>query len=117
MVPEKLILLLAVAFGNATYADADVVDATNAGPIDLTPFVCTDITRSTMIARACYDEARRLAVLDVRSTYRQFCGMPKATFKALLDAPSMGQFYNKKIDGKASGHPFRCTVDAAAARR
>lgn len=110
MVPEKLILLLAVALGNASFADADVVDATDAGPIDLASFVCTDITRSTMIARACYDETRRLAVLEVRSTYRQFCDMPKATYEALLDAPSIGQFYSQRIDGKASGHPFRCAL-------
>ncbi len=116
MVPEKLIVLLFVALGNASFADADVVDVTDAGPIDLAPFVCTDITRSTMISRACYDETRRFAVLEVRSTYRQFCDMPKATFEALLDAPSMGQFYNKRIDGKASGYPFPCAGGAAATR-
>jgi hypothetical protein len=108
MIPEKLIVLLLAVLGNATWADADVVDVRNAGPVDLAPFVCTDITRSTMIDRACYNEAKRSAIIEVRSTYRQFCDMPKATFDALLDAPSMGQFYIKQIRGKEPGQPYVC---------
>ena len=108
MIPEKLIVLLFAVLGNATWADADVVEVRNAGPVDLAPFVCTDITRSTMIGRACYNEAQRAAVIQVRSTYRQFCDMPKATFDALLDAPSMGQFYLRQIRGTASGSSYAC---------
>lgn len=108
MIPEKLIILLFAVLGNATWADADVVEVRNAGPVDLAPFVCTDITRSTVISRACYDETKRSAVIEVRSTYQQFCDMPKATFDALLDAPSMGQFYLKQIRGKASDQPYAC---------
>ena len=63
---------------------------------------------STMIGRACYNEAQRAAVIQVRSTYRQFCDMPKATFDALLDAPSMGQFYLRQIRGTASGSSYAC---------
>lgn len=108
MVPEKLIVLLFAVLGNATWADADVVEVRNVGPVDLAPFVCTDITRSTMIGRACYDEAKRSAVIEVRSTYRQFCDMSKATFDALLDAPSMGQFYLNEIGGKTAGWRHVC---------
>ena len=108
MIPEKLIILVFAVLGNATWADADVVNVRNAGPVDLAPFVCTDITRSTMIGRACYNETKRSAVLEVRATYRQFCGMPKATFDALLDAPSMGQFYIKRIQGKVPGRSYAC---------
>lgn len=108
MIPEKLIILLFAALGNATWADADVVEVRNAEPVDLAPFVCTDVTRSTMISRACYNEAKRSAVIEVRSTYRQFCDMPKATFDALLDAPSMGQFYLKQIRGRPSERSYAC---------
>lgn len=108
MIPEKLIILLFTVLGNATWADADVVEVRNAGPVDLAPFVCTDITRSTVISRACYDETKRSAVIEVRSTYRQFCDMPKATFDALLDAPSMGQFYIKHIQGRKPGRAYAC---------
>lgn len=108
MVPGKLVILLFAVLGQATWADADIVEVRNAGPVDLAPFTCTDITRSTLIDRACYDEATRSAVLEVRSTYRQFCDMPKATFDALLDAPSMGQFYLKRIEGPKVGSPFGC---------
>ena len=108
MIPEKLIVLLFAVLGNATWADADVVEVRNAGPVDLAAFVCTDITRSTIIGRACYNEAKRSAVIEVRSTYRQFCDMPKATFDALLDAPSMGQFYIKRIRGQVPGRSYAC---------
>lgn len=108
MIPEKLVILLFAVLGNATWADADVVEVRNVGPVDLAPFVCTHISRSTMIGRACYDEAERSAVIEVRSTYQQFCDMPKATFDALLDAPSMGQFYLKEIRGKAAGSRHGC---------
>jgi hypothetical protein len=108
MIAGKLIVLLFAVLGNATWADADVVEVRNVGPVDLAPFVCTDITRSTMISRACYDETKRSAVIEVRSTYRQFCDLPKATFDTLLDAPSMGQFYVKRIRGRISGEFYPC---------
>ena len=108
MIPEKLIILLFAVLGNATWADADIVDVRSAGPIDLAPFVCTDITCSTMISRACYNEAKRSAVIEVRSSYRQFCDMPKATFDALLNAPSMGQFYIKQIQTRETGPSYAC---------
>jgi len=108
MIAGKLIVLLFAVLGNATWADADVVEVRNVGPVDLAPFVCTDITRSTMISRACYDETKRSAVIEVRSTYRQFCNLPKATFDQLLDARSMGQFYVKRIRGRISGEFCPC---------
>ncbi len=108
MVPEKLIILLFAVLGNATWADADVVDVRNVGPVDLAPFVCADITRSTMIGRACYDQAKRSAVIEIRSIYRQYCDLPKATFDALLDAPSMGQFYLNEIGGKTASWRHVC---------
>ena len=108
MVPEKLVVLLCAILGQATWADADVVDVGHAGPVDLAPFVCTDITRSTMIGRACYDEATRSAVIEVRSVYRQFCNLPKPTFDALLDAPSMGQFYLKQIQAPEAAPSYAC---------
>ncbi|MCO5130442.1 MAG: KTSC domain-containing protein [Xanthobacteraceae bacterium] len=108
MVPEKLVILLFAVLGQATWADADVVDVRHAGPVDLAPFVCTDITRSTMIGRACYNAATQSAIIEVRSTYRQFCNLPKPTFDALLDAPSMGQFYRKHIQGSKAAASYAC---------
>jgi hypothetical protein len=109
MIPGKVIVLLLAAFANATWADADTVDVTDRGPVDLTPFACTDITRSSLLNRVCYDEAKQVAVVEVRSTYRQFCDVPKATLDALLNAPSMGQFYNARIRGDASQGRYDCT--------
>jgi hypothetical protein len=106
MIPGKAIVLLVAAFANATWTDADTVDVINRGQVDLSPFACTDVTRSSLINRVCYDEANRVAVVEVRSAYRQFCNMPKDTLDALLDAPSMGQFYNARIHAAAG--PYDC---------
>ena len=109
MIPGKAIVLLVAAFADATWADADTVDVTDRGPVDLTPFACTDITRSSLVNRVCYDEAKQIAVVEVRSAYRQFCDVPKATLDVLLNAPSMGQFYNARIRGDASQGRYDCT--------
>jgi hypothetical protein len=114
MIPGKAIVLLFAAFANATWADADTVDVTDRGPVDLTPFACTDITRSSLVNRVCYEEAKQVAVVEVRSTYRQFCNVPKATLDTLLDAPSMGQFYNTRIRGDASQGRYDCERHAGS---
>jgi len=111
MIPEKILILLFTVLGNATFANADVVEVADIGRVDLAPYVCTDITRSTMISRACYDDARRVAVIEVRARYRQLCDMPKMTFNALLAAPSIGQFYLKHIRGE---YRFACAAGGDA---
>lgn len=114
MIPEKIVALVAAALAHATWAEADIVEVRGCGPVDLAPFTCTDITRSTMIGRVCYDASRRYAVIEVRSTYRGFCGIPPAKLNALLNAPSMGQFFNAQIRHSERLDAHACTADAAA---
>jgi hypothetical protein len=108
MITGKSNVQLLAAIANATLADSDTVELTQNGTVDQNPFACTDITRSSLVNRVCYDGAKQIAVVEVRSTYRQFCDVPKATLDALLDAPSMGQFYNARIRGDASQGRYDC---------
>lgn len=107
MIASKAIAVLVAMLANATWSDADTVEVTERGPVDLAHFACTDITRSSLLSRVCYHVDRRYAVIAVRSTYRQFCDVPQATVDALLNAPSMGQFYKAQIYS-AAGDRYTC---------
>lgn len=83
------------------------VELGDRGTVDLAPFACTDTSRSSVVQRVCYDEARRYMLINVRGSYREYCELPAATFNALISAPSMGQFYKRNIDNSDAG-PFHC---------
>ena len=84
----------------------EMVEVRGRGEIDLAPFACTDTPRSTVVQRACYDEARHRLLVRVNGAYSEYCGMPPATFDAFASAPSMGQFYRQRI--AASALQFAC---------
>lgn len=92
----------------ATPACSDVIDVKYYGHLDLTPFVCTDITRSSFINRACYDKAKRFMVVQLKAVYYPYCEMPAVTYDAFLAAPSMGKYFNANIKGSGSDGPFDC---------
>jgi KTSC domain-containing protein len=61
-----------------------------------------------MIQRARYDRAQATLIVNVKGAYRQYCGLPVATFDRLMTAPSMGQFFKVNIEGGGSGGPYGC---------
>ncbi|MET3838434.1 KTSC domain-containing protein [Bradyrhizobium sp. OAE829] len=86
---------------------SETVDVRDRGPIDLGTFECRDITRSSIVQRVCYDHARRHLVVALKGAYDQYCDLPAETYDALLNAPSMGGFFNRHIRGQ-SGAAFAC---------
>jgi hypothetical protein len=91
----------------------ETVDVGQRGAIDLAPFACTDTPRSSLVQRVCYDEARRYMLVNVRGSYRDYCGLPAATFNAFIAAPSMGQFYTQNVAASGGDGPFKCRTDHA----
>jgi len=89
------------------------VDVGERGAIDLAPFACTDTPRSSLVQRVCYDEARRYLLVNVRGSYRDYCGLPAATLNAFIAAPSMGQFYTQNVAASGDDGPFKCRADHA----
>src|SRR6202165_1579033 len=83
----------------ATPASSETVDVRYRGAVDLKPFACTDTPRSSFIQRVCYDKAQSYMLINLKGTYYHYCELPAATFNAFVTAPSMGQFYNQKIQG------------------
>src|SRR5262245_871356 len=84
----------------AARAQAESVDVKYRGPLDLAPFACTDVTRSSFIRRVCFDEAKSYMVISLNGTYYHYCGIPTTTVEALRDAESMGRFFNEQVKGR-----------------
>jgi hypothetical protein len=96
------------ALAMITLAKAETVEVKYRGPVDLKTFACQDVTRSSFIHRVCYDKANQYMVIQLRSTYYHYCELPEVTHKALMDAPSMGRYYNANIKGTGSDGPYDC---------
>lgn len=92
----------------AGWADAETVPVDRRGAVDLTPFVCQDITRSSIVSRVCYDAANRTMIVQVETAYAQYCGVPEAARDSFLNAPSMGQYYKAKLKGFGPAAPYQC---------
>jgi KTSC domain-containing protein len=87
---------------------SETVDVKYRGPVELKTFECSDTNRSSFIQRVCYDKAQSYMIIGLRGTYYHYCELPTPTYHALMDAPSMGQFYNQNIKGSGSDGPFDC---------
>jgi hypothetical protein len=100
--------LLLVHLAGASWADAETVNVEGRGVVDLKPFVCQDITRSSIVNRVCYDASNRTMIVELNSVYSQYCGVPKAARDSFLNAPSMGHYYNAIIKGSGAQAPYQC---------
>jgi len=47
-------------------------------------------------------------VIRLRNTYYHYCEIDAGTVNALLDAESVGRFYNANIKNSGSGEAFDC---------
>lgn len=94
----------------ATWQEAETVDVKGRGPVDLKAFNCQDVTRSSIIGRVCYDDANQYMLVQRNGIYDHYCELPKAARDALLNAPSMGQYFNANIEapGLDANGPYHC---------
>jgi hypothetical protein len=79
---------------------AESVSVKYRGEVDLKPFLCADITRSSFINRVCYDSANDYMLISLNGIYYHYCEIGNGTVSALLGAESMGRFYNASIKGR-----------------
>ncbi len=94
-----MIRILATAL-SALFATVgpETIEVRDGGTVDLTLFACNDTPRSTVVQRVCYDSARRYLLVATRGEFRAHCDVPAETMRALVTAPSMGQFYRTHIE-------------------
>jgi len=104
----RLAFILALLL-TAPWGDTEIVDVKDRGAVDLKPFKCQDITRSSVISRVCYDAEDRRMLVQRHAVYHQYCDLPKATLDAFLNAPSMGRHYRANIEGAGASGPYACS--------
>jgi KTSC domain len=75
------------------------------GEIDLKAFDCIDIMRSSFIRRVCYDRRNEYMLISLNGTFYHYCAIDAGTVSSLMNAPSMGRFYNASVKGQ-----FDCRV-------
>jgi hypothetical protein len=99
--------LFLIGLSGASWADAETVTVEGRGAVDLAPFVCQDVTRSSLVNRVCYDAANQTMIVQLNSVYSQVCGVPEVMRDSFLNAPSMGQYYDANIRGSAAAR-YEC---------
>jgi hypothetical protein len=92
----------------SSWAIAEEVDVKYRGRLDLAPFKCTDVTRSSFIRRVCYDKGERYMLISLNGTYYHYCNIPQSTVVALMSSDSMGRFFNAQVKGQ-----FDCRLTPA----
>jgi hypothetical protein len=103
----RVAFILALLF-TAPWEEAEIVDVRDRGAVDLKPFNCQDITRSSVISRVCYDSESRRMLIQRYAAYQQYCDLPKDTLDAFLNAPSMGRYYRANIEAADGSGPYTC---------
>ena len=111
----RFAFILALLF-TAPWEEAEIVDVKDRGAVDLKPFNCQDVTRSSVISRVCYDTESRRMLVQRHAVYHQYCDLPKDTHDAFLNAPSMGRFFGGRAGMGLTARPFFCSVASAACR-
>ena len=86
----------------------ETVDLGNSTTVDLSRFDCRDINRSTIVQRVCYSAGERTLLVAVRGSYQRYCGVPAATFDALMSAPSMGVYLNRVLRIAGADGRYAC---------
>jgi hypothetical protein len=71
-------------------------------------FECTEIARSSVVTRVCYNEASSYMIIRLKRTDYHYCAIDAGTVAALVAADSMGRFYNQNIKSNANGGKFDC---------
>jgi hypothetical protein len=103
----RFAFILALLFA-APWEEAEIVDVKDRGAVDLKPFNCQDITRSSVISRVCYDTESRRMLVQRHAAYHQYCDLSKDTHDAFQNAPSMGRYYRANIEGADGSGPYDC---------
>jgi hypothetical protein len=85
---------------------AECVDVKYHGAVCLATFDCSVIERSSFIRGVCYDRRQNYMLINLNGVWYHYCEIDRATVSSLMEAESMGRFYNRSIKGR-----FDCRVN------
>jgi KTSC domain len=97
------------------FAKAESVSVAYRGDVDLKSFDCSDVSRSSLINRVCYNERNAYMLISLNGKFYHYCEIYAGTVSSLLAAPSMGTFYNTSIRGKFDCRTHHVPDDVALA--
>ncbi len=78
--------LFALTVGFSVFAHAETVTVKYRGPVDLAPFQCESVSRSSLVTRVCYDPKERYMVIGLQGTYYHYCEIDAGTVAGLRGA-------------------------------
>ena len=100
------IVFLTMLFALPFSVSAETVFVKYRGPVNLAPFKCETVTRSSLIRRVCYDGRERYMLISLNGVYYHYCEIGAQAISNLMKADSMGRYYNAFIKGN-----FDCRVN------
>jgi KTSC domain len=109
----RIALIVAMLIA-APWQEAETVEVTNQGSVDLASFSCQDVTRSSLISRVCYEHNSRRMLVQRHAVYHAYCDVPIEIRDGLLNARSMGRFYQINIEAAREQGRYGCRTVSRA---
>ena len=81
---------------SSNFVFAESVDVKYRGIVNLNKFNCSEIN-SSLVNRICYDRKNKYMLISLRGIYYHYCGIEYNDVKLLIEADSVGRFYNEYI--------------------
>jgi hypothetical protein len=69
------------------------------GNVNLDKFVCRYVS-SSLVNRICFDRRQSYMVISLKGNYYHYCGIDEVIVKQLINADSVGRYFNEKIRGQ-----------------
>jgi hypothetical protein len=70
------------------------------GRVPLAKFDCKHMLNSSFIESVCYDGAKSYMLIKLSGTWYHYCNIGMSTVANLLEAPSLGRYFNASIKGR-----------------
>jgi hypothetical protein len=78
-------------------------------PVCLDNFACTETPQSSFVRRICFDYTNSYMLIKLNETWYRYCSVDRTSAKNLIEAVSVGKYYNEYFRSQGPVHgPFDC---------
>lgn len=78
-------------------------------PVCLNTFACTETPQSSYVREVCFDAAKSYMLIKLNDTWYHHCAVDRASVENLIQAPSVGTYYDQNFRSNGPMHrPFDC---------